>query len=180
MWNKIKEWAIVIIIALAIAMPIRFFIAEPFVVSGASMDPTFGSGQFLIVDRLTYRFNEPQRDDVVVFKNPNNTSIYFIKRIIGLPGETIEIKDGKIFITNPTATSSVGLSETFIANSHISHDNMKITLGQNQFFVMGDNRADSFDSRSWGPLNRNLMIGRPILRLLPINKLSIIPGKYHE
>src|SRR4051812_16201100 len=91
-WQSVKEWARVIIIALIISLPIRFFIAEPFVVNGASMDPTFSTGQFLIVDRLTYRFETPARYDVIVFQYPNNPSIYYIKRIIGLPGETVSIR----------------------------------------------------------------------------------------
>jgi len=85
-WNGVREWAKVIVIALLIALPIRFFIVEPFVVNGASMDPTFSSGQFLLVDRLTYRFEPPQRGDVIVFEYPNDPSVYYIKRIVGLPG----------------------------------------------------------------------------------------------
>ena len=184
LWASVKEWIQVIVIALIISLPIRFFIAEPFIVNGASMDPTFSTGQFLIVDRLSYRLENPQRGDVVVFEYPNNPSIYYIKRIIGLPGETITMKDGNITITKPsdatfTAANPKGLalSEPYIEVDHRSHDTLTTTLGANNYFVMGDNRLQSSDSRAWGDLNRDLIIGKPIIRLLPLPSISIWPGK---
>lgn len=177
------EWVRVIFFAIIIALPIRYFIAEPFIVSGPSMDPTFLSGQFLIVDRLTYRFDDPSRGDVIVFRYPNNPKLYYIKRIIGLPGETVVIDDGKISIENPSVNSSstpTVLDEPFIAQKHISHDTLRAELKQDEYFVMGDNRNESSDSRAWGPLPKNLIIGRPFVRLFPLNKLSILPGQYEE
>ena len=97
-WKTVREWVQVIVIALVISLPIRFFIAEPFVVQGASMDPTFSTGQFLIIDRLSYRFESPSRGDVIVFEYPNDPKTFYIKRIIGLPGETVDIKDGKVTV----------------------------------------------------------------------------------
>jgi len=179
-WRSIREWAQVIIVALLISLPIRFFIAEPFVVDGASMDPAFATGQFLIVDRLSYRLNDPIRGDVTVFKYPNDPSVYYIKRIIGLPGETVTITNGKISIINTEHPKGFTLDEPYIDSKHVSRDSLTMTLKPSQYFVMGDNRSESSDSRIWGPLEENLIIGRPIVRLFPITKVSFLPGEYHE
>ncbi len=177
-WTTLGDWVKTIIIALIIALPIRYFIAEPFIVSGASMDPTFASGQFLIVDRLSYRFAPPQRGDVVIFEYPNDPSVYFIKRIIGLPGETVKISDGIVTIVNVDYPNGLQLTEPYVEPSHDSHDSATEVLGPTQYFVMGDNRAQSSDSRAWGPLPANLIVGRPFVRLLPLNMISILPGEY--
>ena len=182
--QSVWEWSKVILIALLIALPIRFFIAEPFVVNGASMDPTFSTGQFLIVDRLTYRIEAPKRGDVIVFKYPENPTIYFIKRIIGLPGETVDIQNGVVTITTVTATGTPVhaqvLSEPYIDPAHASHDTYHKTLADSEYFVMGDNRSQSSDSRAWGALPSDLIIGRPIVRLFPVNTLSVLPGAQSE
>lgn len=171
-WKSVRDWAKTIIIALIIALPIRYFIAEPFIVSGASMDPTFASGQFLIVDRLTYRFEPPKRGDIIIFEYPNNPEVYYIKRVIGLPGETLRLENGIVLINEKP------LDEKYIAPVHISMDTMApITLGETEYFVMGDNRAQSSDSRFWGPLESKFIVGRPALRLLPLGKLSVFPGE---
>jgi signal peptidase I len=177
--RNLYEWAKAIVFAVLIAIPVRYFIAEPFIVNGASMDPTFSTGQFLIVDRISYRFTEPQRGDVIVFRYPNNPSTYYIKRIIGLPGETIEIKSGKVCIVEKTSTSTCeNLDETYVSPRHYSGEDFKTTLTDTQYFVMGDNRSQSSDSRVWGPLEERFIIGRPVVRLLPPTKLSIYPGEF--
>ncbi len=178
--TSFREWVQVIIIALIIALPIRFLIAEPFIVNGASMDPTFSTGQFLIVDRFTYRFEDPKRGDVIVFEYPHNPSIYYIKRIVGLPGETVSIRDGVVTILNAEHPDGLKLDETYVAPSHASNDSMSAVLTNDQYFVMGDNRAQSSDSRAWGPLERRFIIGRPAVRLLPIQTASAFPGSIKE
>ncbi len=177
-WHIAREWTQTIIIALIIALPIRYFVAEPFIVSGASMDPTFASGQFLVVDRLSYRIGEPKRNDVIVFKYPNNPSIYYIKRIIGLPDDIISVIDGIITITNEENPDGFVLNQSYLASGHIAHDTFTIRLKPSEYFVMGDNRTQSSDSRVWGTLDRNLIVGRPFLRLLPITTISFWPGEY--
>jgi signal peptidase I len=180
MRHTIREWVQVIVIALIISLPIRFFVAEPFVVNGASMDPTFSTGQFLIVDRLTYRFDEPKRGDVVVFKYPKDPGLYFIKRIIGLPGETVVLKDGVVTVINKDNPEGFILSEKYIDPIHRSHEFSTYVVGPEEYFVMGDNRGQSSDSRVWGPLDGDLITGRPIVRLLPIHQLTFLPGEHHE
>lgn len=174
--SALREWIQVIIIALVVALPIRFFVAEPFIVNGASMDPTFSTGQFLIVDRLTYRFEQPKRGDVIVFEYPNDPSVYYIKRIIGLPGETVSIKRGQVTITDATHPEGFTLDESYIDAAHSSIDTLTVDLGTEEYFVMGDNRSQSSDSRVWGPLDKDLIIGRPIVRLLPFGSIGVFPG----
>jgi signal peptidase I len=183
--TSLFEWIKVIVIALIISIPIRVFIAEPFIVDGASMDPSFATGQFLIVDRLTYRFENPKRGDVIVFRYPNNPSTYYIKRIIGLPEEVVNINGGVISIIKQTkngilASSTITIKEPYIKDSHRSYEDFNAVLKPDEYFVMGDNRSESSDSRIWGPLEKRLIIGRPALRLLPITKLSVYPGEYTE
>jgi signal peptidase I len=163
-----------LLIAAFIVLPVRLFIAQPFVVNGASMEPTFDTGQYLIVDQLSYRFESPKRGDVIVFKYPYDTSKYFIKRIIGLPGETVSITDGIVTIKNDANPQGFSPSEPYAEESHDNLD--PVTLTDQQYFVMGDNRTGSFDSRSWGPLDKKYIDGRPFVRLFPLQTMSIFPG----
>ena len=172
-WDLIKFAAI----ALAIVIPIRMFIAQPFVVSGDSMFPTFHNGQYLIVDELSYHLKGPHRLDVVIFRYPNDPSRFFIKRIIGMPNEKIVIKDGKISIINKENTDGFMLNEPYIDEKFITTNTY--TTGADEYFVMGDNRNRSSDSRMWGILPRKLMIGRAYLRLLPASDINYLPGSYN-
>ncbi len=165
-----------IIIAVFVVLPIRVFIAQPFIVSGSSMDPTFKNGEYLIVDEISYRFEEPKRGDVIIFKYPKDPSKYFIKRIIGLPGEHIVISGNRVIVSEKEDTESLVLDETYLAQPTL--DNIDIILGKTEYFVMGDNRPASSDSRIWGPLERDHIIGRAFLRLLPVKKIGAFPGEH--
>ena len=164
------------VIALVIVIPIRVFIAEPFVVSGSSMIPTFENANYLIVDKISYKLNDPKRDDVVIFKYPNDQTKFFIKRIIGLPNETIDIKVKKVPISSEKYKDGFALDEPYVKN--ISDNTIHLELKNDEYFVMGDNRSGSSDSRYWGAVKRDLLVGRAFLRLLPINKISVLPGDY--
>jgi signal peptidase I len=166
------------LVAIIIVIPIRLFVAQPFIVSGSSMVPTFQNGQYLIVDELSYRLGAPKRDDVVVFRNPNNTKVFFIKRIIGLPNETVDLKGTDIIITNNQHPNGFTLNQPFIKNQ--ANSDLHFELGKDEYFVMGDNRPASSDSRYWGAVPKKLLIGRAFLRLLPINKISFLPGAYTQ
>ncbi|MEK7538229.1 MAG: signal peptidase I [Patescibacteria group bacterium] len=168
-----------VLIALAIVVPVRMFVAQPFFVSGASMDPTFADHQYLIVDEISYRFTEPARGEVVIFKYPQNPSQYFIKRIIGLPGETVLITGaGQVTIKSKDAKITTTLNEPYVAFP--KSDNIERTLGANEYFVMGDNRAGSFDSRLWGPLERDLIVGKALVRLFPFSTAELLPGQFKQ
>ncbi|HBM45611.1 MAG: Signal peptidase I [Parcubacteria group bacterium GW2011_GWF2_38_76] len=179
-WDFIKEIVRFTILSLIIVLPVRFFIAQPFLVSGGSMDPTFADGQYLIIDELSYYFNNPQRNEVIVFRYPNNPSKYFIKRIIGLPGETIIIKNNEVTIKNKDNPTGLKLNEIYVKNQDFQERSIEMKLSGEQYFVMGDNRAASSDSRDWGPLDKKLITGHVFVRLLPFNKVSLYPEKVTE
>lgn len=166
------------LITLAIVLPVRLFVAEPFIVSGTSMQPTFENKEYLIVDRLSYRFEEPKRGEVVIFRYPRDPSKYFIKRIIGLPGETVSISGNKITIKNDDYKDGFELDQSYITRQ--SPGNLSINVGENEYFVMGDNRPSSSDSRIWGTLPEENIVGRAFLRLYPITKISVFPGEHLE
>ncbi len=165
------------IIALGLALFIRFFVAAPYVVAGASMEPNFHDWQYLIVDRVTYYFQEPRRGDIIIFDLPQNTSRALIKRIIGLPGETVVISGQSVSIVNTQHTEGFTLAEPYLDPANLGgiHD-QSITLGPDEFFVLGDNRRMSSDSRLWGTLPRKDIVGRVLLRLYPFDALSLLPA----
>lgn len=150
---------------LGVAFLIRFFLIQPFYVSGPSMEPNFHNNQYIIVDQLSYRFTTPKRGDVVVFKWPQNIAISFIKRIIGTPGETVEVRDGQVYIYNQENPSGAALKEPYIDVS--TPTDVRRTLAKNEYFVMGDNRHNSSDSRIWGPVARHLIIGKVWVVIYP-------------
>lgn len=171
--NFFWEVFTIVVVALLIVIPIRYYIFQPFFVMGQSMEPSFSQGDYLIVDEISYRFRDPQRGEVVVFKNPQNPHQYFIKRIIGLPGETIKIKDGKIIISQDDF-SQVLDELAYLSSSVKTPGNLNLTLKENEYFVLGDNRLASFDSRRWGPLPKENIIGRVILRVFPLTAFAKI------
>lgn len=165
------------VVALALAFAIRFFIAAPYVVSGASMEPTFFDYHYLIIDRVAYNIGNPERGDVIVFKYPPQPSRSLIKRVIGLPGERVVIEGSTIHIYNDTHPDGFALDEPYIASENRSYgDRMDITLGEHEYIVLGDNRSVSADSRLWGALPEADIIGRVDLRLFPFNQIEILPG----
>lgn len=164
------------VIALIIVLPIRLFIAQPFIVSGASMEDTFHNNEYLIIDQLTYQFEEPKRGDVVVFRYPRDPSKYFIKRIIGVPGDTIAIEGGTVTITNDEYENGIPLEEPYVHTE--TRSELTRTLNADEYFVMGDNRTASSDSRVWGALPEDNIIGRVFVRLFPITEAEAFPGAY--
>ncbi len=173
-WELVRFGMLVV----AIVIPIRIFIAQPFVVSGSSMIPTFEDGQYLVIDEISYRFNNPQRDDVIVFRYPNDPKKFFIKRIIGLPNETVSINGSSVTITNKEHPEGFLLDQSYIKNT--SSNTINFDLKNDEYFVMGDNRSASSDSRYWGAVPKKLLIGKVFMRLLPVNKIGILPGDYKQ
>ncbi len=154
---------------------IRIFVAEPFLVYGSSMEPNFETGDYLIVDELTYRYEKPRRGDVVVLKPPMDDKKHYIKRIIGLPGETISVSGSIVKITNKEHPEGFTLKEPYITFQ--SDRVANYSLNDHEYFVMGDNRAVSSDSRIWGPLPFELITGRAFMRILPLKDFGIMPGE---
>ena len=162
-WEILK----IVFIALVIVIPIRYFLFQPFIVKGQSMEPNFENGNYLIIDELSFRFRDPRREEVVVFRYPRNPSQRFIKRIIGLPGEKIEIKAGSIMVNDQILDES-----EYLPFGLQTPGNIQISLNENEYFVLGDNRISSFDSRQWGPLPRKNIIGRVYFRAWPFTALA--------
>jgi len=163
------------IIAILIVVPIRMFIAQPFIVSGASMAETFHSGEYLVVDQVSYHLGHPERGEVVIFRYPRDPSKFFIKRVIGLPGDTITIENQVVTITNAEYPGGVILNEPYSEPMPVAAP-MTETLGDREYFVMGDNRSESSDSRVWGVLQEERIIGRALVRLFPPSELAFLPG----
>ena len=171
--SYILELVHVVVISLAIIIPIRYFLIQPFYVKCASMEPSFYDHEYLIIDEISYRFREPQRGDVVVFKYPNDPSQYFIKRIIGMPGETVEIKDGRVRVYKEEGSIGYYLNESQYLSGAETYADRKFNIGENEYFILGDNRTSSMDSRIFGPVHEKLIVGRVWLRGWPITKFRI-------
>ncbi|MFH0846369.1 MAG: signal peptidase I [Patescibacteria group bacterium] len=172
--NFILETLKFSLIAILIVLPFRIFIAQPFLVEGASMSPNFETGHYLIVDQLSYNFEKPERGEIVIFKYPKDTTKFFIKRIIGLPNETITLDGDTISIINSAYPEGFVLDEPYIKSS-FKNKKETIVLGAKEYYVLGDNRAASSDSRVWGVLPEELIVGRAFLRLFPFNQISLFP-----
>ncbi len=166
-WEVVK----IVVISLAIIVPIRYFLIQPFYVIGASMEPNFADFNYLIIDELSFRFNPPQHGQVVVLRNPQNRSEFFIKRVIALPGETIRIEQGKVYVNDQLFDESTYLSNEVVTSSF--NGDQPVTLGSNEYYVMGDNRTHSLDSRRFGPIDRSAIVGRVWVRAWPFNQFTI-------
>lgn len=168
-----------LVVAAAIFVIVYLFLLQPHQVKGASMQPNFHDGEYILTDKISYRFSSPQRGDVIIFKSPTDPDVDFIKRVIGLPGEKVKISDGKVVIFNDQNKNGFTLVEPYNINGPTSGgkeapQNTEITIGQGQFFVLGDNRLESFDSRSWGLLPKGNIIGKAWLRYWPLNKFGFV------
>jgi len=172
----------VVVISLLIIIPIRYFLIQPFYVKGASMEPNFYDHEYLIINEISYRFNEPERGDIVVFRYPRNPEEYFIKRIIGLPGERIQIKDGRIYIYNQDNPDGVKLEELYLTpdTKTYSMNEEIIALSKDEYYILGDNRSSSKDSRSFGPVNRSFIIGKVLLRGWPFDRIGLFETPVYE
>ena len=175
------EVAKVVVIALVIVVPLRVFVFQPFLVRGDSMEPNYHSGDYLIVDQISYRLRSPERGEVIVLKFPLDVSQRFIKRIVGLPGETIEVKDGKVVVYSneeENGRDAVVLDESiYLSLDSITPGSVRIDLKEQEYFVLGDNRPFSSDSRKWGVLEKEFIVGRVFLNVFSLEAFAkdIIP-----
>ncbi len=169
-WEIIK----IVVVALLIVIPIRYFIFQPFLVHGQSMEPNFGQNDYLFIDQISYRFRDPQRGEVIVFRYPQNPFHRYIKRIIGLPGETIEIKNGQIIISKQGFSPQILNENDYLPSNLTTPGRIKTQLNKDEYFVLGDNRNFSSDSRHWGSLKREYIIGRTFFRAWPFTEFTKI------
>jgi signal peptidase I len=162
-----------ILITVLLAFLLRFFLIQPFIVEGSSMEPNFHDQQYIIIDKLSYRIREPRRGEVIVFHPPNDPAQNYIKRIIGLPGETVRIDNGNVFI------NEIKLEEPYLGEQNHNTEQLRfrepVTLDADEYFVMGDNRNHSSDSREWGELVKHNIEGRTWFIALPFSDFQVIP-----
>ncbi|HMB65444.1 MAG TPA: signal peptidase I [Patescibacteria group bacterium] len=174
--NFVLDLVKIVVISLAIIIPVRYFLIQPFYVQGSSMEPNFHNSEYLIVDEISYDFHDPKRGDVVVFRYPMNPQEYFIKRVIGLPGEKLKFRQGDIYIYNDIYEHGVKLKEEYLSDNletYYSGEKEKvIQLEEDEYYVLGDNRNSSRDSRTFGPINKSMIVGRAMFRGWPLDRME--------
>ena len=143
------------------------------------MEPNFYDHEYLIINEITYRFNNPDRGEIVVFRYPRDPRQFFIKRVIGLPGETVMIRGGGVYIRKPNETIFHKLQETYLEQDTFSPGELEMTIGPNEFFVLGDNRQNSYDSHEFGPVSRSLIVGRVWVRGWPLNRFVVFQKPHY-
>lgn len=163
-----------IVVALAIFVIVYLFFFQPHQVKGNSMMPNFSNGEYLLTDKITYRFQEPKKGDVIIFTAPKNQEYEYIKRIIGLPAETIRIEGGEIFINGEKLKEEYLSQKTKTHSGHFLKEGQLFTIPEGQYFVIGDNRDHSSDSREWGTVPKENIIGRAWLRYWPFDKFGLV------
>lgn len=176
-------------LALIIIVPVRMFLFQPFIVRGASMEPNFYERQYLIINEFGYKntpvsilgkdivtvspHKELDRQEIVVFRAPGNEKQYYIKRVIGLPGETVEIGGGEVRIYDKKSPDGYILNEdAYLPEGRKTNGSMRVTLSDDEYFVLGDNRPASSDSRMFGPLNKDEIVGKVLLRAWPVGEFG--------
>ena len=164
-----------IVVALSVFVVIYLFLVQPHEVKGSSMEPSFQNNEYIITDKISYRFAEPKRGDVVIFKAPVNPDVDYIKRIIGLSGDKVMISNGNVFINGNVIKEAYLADTTPIFPNGFMKEGIEIEVPEAHYFVMGDNRPHSSDSREFGPIAEKLIIGKAIFRYWPITVLGVIP-----
>jgi signal peptidase I len=180
-WGYFVDVIETIVVAAAIFVVVYLFLLQPHQVKGASMEPNFHDGEYILTDKISYRFSSPKRGDVIIFKSPTNTDLDFIKRVIALPGEKIEIKDGKIIIYNQDHPNGFALKEEYstVQPTSVERDGFlkegeATEVHQDNYIVLGDNRLQSYDSRAWGEVPKKNIIGKAWLRYWPLPKFGFV------
>ena len=172
----VVETVKIVVLAAAIIIPIRYFLIQPFYVKGASMEPSFYDKEYLMINEIGYRFNEPVRGEVVVFRYPRDPKQFFIKRVIGIPGDTVEIKEGDVFLDIGGTGELIELDEAYLnvgVNTKQKGDVHLYTLEEGEYFLLGDNRDYSHDSRNFGPVADSLIVGKVWFRGWPIDRIEV-------
>ncbi len=169
-----------VVMAFAIFMMIYLFVAQPHKVDGSSMYPNFHDKEFILTDKITYRRSDPQRGDVIIFHAPPPFDSDFIKRIIGLPGETVMVKDNHVYVNSKLLPEPYLPSDFVTTEKSFLREGVPYTIPLGYYIVMGDNRSYSSDSREWGPIARSAIVGKAWLRYWPINEIGLIKHQSYK
>ncbi|MEW6610878.1 MAG: signal peptidase I [Patescibacteria group bacterium] len=168
-WETVK----VIVISLAIIIPVRYYVIQPFYVKGASMEPSYFDHEYLIIDEFSYHLREPRRGEVVVFRPPNDARQFYIKRVIGVPGDRVKITGGNVYRYNAVQPEGEQLDEPYLSEGTVTLGEVDVQLKDNQYFVLGDHRSASLDSRVFGPIERSEIVGRTWIRGWPLTRIAV-------
>lgn len=168
-FKKVMDWLLTLVLAVLLSLAIRTYVAEARWIPSVSMLPTLRIGDHLIIEKISYKFGDIDRGDIVVFEAPPASHLeeVMIKRVIALPGETVSIKNGVVYI------NGIPLEEPYELEKP-REDFKPVTVPENSIFVMGDNRNNSFDSRFWGVLEKDLVIGKAFARFYPLGSTSML------
>ncbi len=173
--NFILDFLETIVVALSIFVVIYLFLMQPHEIKGSSMEPNFHDKEYILTDKISYRLHPPVRGDVVIFKAPVNPDVDYIKRVIGLSGDRVKVQNGVVYVNGDKLKEDYLKDQTFLFPGSFMTDGVEITVPLEKLFVMGDNRAHSSDSRQFGPIVINSIVGRAFLRYWPINSLGVLP-----
>jgi signal peptidase I len=169
-----------IVVIMAIMVMIYLFVMSPQEISGASMEPNFHNGEYILTNKVMYKLKNPERGDVVIFKSPRNKQIDYIKRVIALPGETIKLSNNKYYVNGlPLEEPYLEPGVTIFGGSYLP-EGVEVTIPQDYYFVSGDNRPHSSDSREFGPIAKEDFIGQAFVRYFPLNKAGILPKQTYS
>lgn len=164
------------VVALSIFVVIYLFFVQPHEIKGTSMEPNFHNNEYILTDKISYKFKEPKRGDVIILKAPENKDVDYIKRVIGLPNERLTIQQGSVYINGEKLTESYISDKTVPLPGNTIQEGVEMTIPDGYYFVMGDNRFHSSDSRAFGPIPNNLIIGHAIIRYWPISDMGLLPS----
>lgn len=165
-----------IVVALSIFVVIYLFILQPHEIKGSSMEPNFHNNEYILTDKISYRFKDPERGNIIVFKAPKNPDIDYIKRIIGLPGDRVKVEKGDVYINDKKLPEPYLHDKSLLFPGSYMQEGINVTVAPGEYFVMGDNRPHSSDSREFGPIPKKSIIGKAFLRYWPIKEIGIISG----
>lgn len=164
-----------IVVALSIFIVVYLFLVQPHEVKGSSMEVNFHNNEYILTDKISYRFVKPKRGDVIIFKAPNNPDVDYIKRVIGLPGDQIKVEKGGVYVNNQKLTENYLKEKTYLYPGSSMVEGMNITVQKGYLFAMGDNRTHSSDSREFGPILIDSIIGKAFLRYWPLSEFGLVP-----
>jgi signal peptidase I len=178
LWQFFLDFVETIVIALAIFVIVYRFLFQPHQVKGNSMMNNFYDGEYVLTDKITYRFRLPARGEVIVFKAPKNEDYDYIKRIIALPGDRVKVEGGQVYLNNQKLDESVYLhQDSYTQAGYFSQEGTEILVPAESYYVLGDNRNHSSDSREWGVVPKDNIIGRAWIRYWPLNQFGVIKNQ---
>lgn len=175
LWLFFLDFLETIVVSLAIFAVVYVFLFMPHQVDGKSMEPNFHNGEYILTDKLSYRFNAPKRGDVVVFHSPQDERSDFIKRIIGVPGDTLKVEKGYVYLNDQRLEENYINDPGGVLSGRFLREGLEVTVPPDQYLVMGDNRDHSSDSREWGFVGIDGIVGRAFFRYWPVKAFGVVP-----